>query len=79
MASLDGPLRDKVALIVHPSPKAVGTFGETGLLTVEEGAIERFVPLGTSESDLILEEFARKASARPDRATSDEDEEEDDV
>jgi hypothetical protein len=79
LASLEGPLRDKVVLMIHPSPKTVGTFGETTLLTVDEGAIARFVPLGTSESDLILEEFGRRASARAGRATSDEDEEEEDI
>jgi hypothetical protein len=70
---LDGILADRVALFVHPTPKTVGTYGETSLMTVEEGVIGRFVPLGTSESDLILEEFARKAAAYRARATLDED------
>ncbi len=78
-AALDGALRDKVALFIHQSPKTVGAYGETSLLTVDEGAIERFVSLGTSESDLILEEFARKAAAARARATYDEDDEDEEV
>ncbi len=76
LASLDGLLRDKVVLMIHPSPKTVGTFGEKTLLTVDEFAIERFVPLGTSESDLILEEFAKKAAAHAGRAPLQDEEEE---
>ena len=76
---LDGLLRDKVTLFVHQNPKTVGAFGETSLLTIEDGSIRRFLPLGTSESDLVLEEFARKASARSKQAYSADDEEEDDV
>jgi hypothetical protein len=76
LLSPDGPLRDKVALFLHPTPGKVGTFGETDLLTTEDGVIERFVPLGTSESDLILKELAAKAAKRAQRALADEEEEE---
>jgi len=79
LLSPDGPLRDKVALFVHLSPETVGTCGETSLLTIDDGEIQRFVPLRTSESDLILEEFAHKAIARKARATFDEDDEDDDI
>jgi hypothetical protein len=79
LASVDGPLRDRVVLIMHPTPQTVGAFGETSLLTVDHGAIERIVPLGTSESDIILEEFAQKASTRPGRVTFDQDDEEEEI
>jgi hypothetical protein len=79
LASVDGPLRDRVVLIIHPTPQTVGTFGETSLLTVDHGTIERLVPLGTSESDIILKEFAQKASTRPGRVTFDQDEEEEEI
>jgi hypothetical protein len=72
----DGPLRDKIAVFLHPTPGKVGTFAETDLLTTDDGVIERFVPLGTSESDLILHELAAKAAKRAQRALSDEEEEE---
>ena len=78
-ANLAGTLRDKVALFLHQTPKTVGAYGENSLLTVDEEAIGRFVPLGTSESDLILEEFARKAAAQRARATYEEDDEDQDV
>jgi hypothetical protein len=76
--SLDGLLRDKVALFVHPNPTTVGTFGETSLLTIEDGSIRRFLPLGTSEAALALEEFARKASA-PKQAYAADDEEDEEI
>jgi len=75
----DGPLRDKVALFLHLSPETVGTCGETSLLTVDDGAIARFVPLKTSESDRILEAFVEKAIAHKARAGFDEDDEDDEI
>jgi len=75
----DGPLRDKVALFMHLSPKTVGTCGETSLLTIDDGAIERFVPLKTSESDFILEAFAEKAIAHKARAAFDADDEDEEI
>jgi hypothetical protein len=74
-----GPLRNKVALFIHHSPETVGTCGETNLLTIDEGAIERFLPLKTRGSDLVLEEFAHKAIAHKERATFDDDDDDDDI
>jgi hypothetical protein len=63
LASLQVSLGDKVALVLHRSSKTMGAFAEVMLLTIEHGTIQRFMPLGSTEVDLTMEEFDRKASS----------------
>jgi hypothetical protein len=63
-ATLDGLHAGQVALIIHQTPSAVGSFGEQYLLTLEAGTFRAFLPLGTSESNTVLEHYSRKATTQ---------------
>ncbi len=75
--TLDALLADKVTLINYWGGVKIGSFGETHLLIFAEGALRRFLPLGTSETDDVLEQFSRMAAMQRKKGvldTSDEDE-----
>ena len=58
----------------------VGSFGETHVLTTEDGELRRFAVLGTEESDAVLKEFTLKATKTATKAgLAEDDEEEDDI
>jgi hypothetical protein len=76
VAKLDSLHADKVALIVHRTPSAVGSFGERHLLTLEAGTFRRFLPLGTSESAAALEHYSRKAATKRGKGPFDADDDE---
>jgi ABC-type multidrug transport system fused ATPase/permease subunit len=76
----EGDLKDKVTLIVHRDSDNVGMFGETRILVLNEGEMQRYVSLGTEEADATMKEFALKAAAKRSKRgliDTDEDEEED--
>ena len=75
-----GPLRDKVTLIVYAQPEKAGLFGETLVLTEDEGEFKRFAVLGTEEGEAALKEVALKLSAqrRKKRGIADPDDEDQD-
>jgi hypothetical protein len=75
----EAELRDKVALIVYQPQQTAGAFGETHVLTSNEGTFERFALLGTPEADAALKEIAARAAAlrRMKRGIIDADEEDD--
>jgi hypothetical protein len=76
----EGDLKDKVTLIVHRDSDNVGMFGETRILVLNEGEMQRYVPLGTEEAAATMKEFAAKAAAKRSKRgliDTDEDEEED--
>jgi hypothetical protein len=76
----DGDLKDKVTLIVHRDSDNVGLFGETRILVLNEGEMQRYVLVGTEEADATMKEFALKAAAKRSKRgliDTDEDEEED--
>lgn len=76
----DGDLKDKVTLIVHRDSDNIGMFGETRILVLNEGEMQRYLPLGTEEADATMKEFAAKAAAKRSKRgliDTDEDEEED--
>jgi hypothetical protein len=77
---LEGALKDKVTLIVYVQADKIGTFGETRLLTLMDGELQRFALLGTEEGDAALKEFQMKANEklRMKRGVEDDDEDEDD-
>ena len=78
----EGVLKDKVALVIHRDSDNVGLFGESRVLVLNEGEMQRYVLLGTEDADAVLKEFALKAAAkrRGKRGLldTDEDEEEED-
>jgi ABC-type multidrug transport system fused ATPase/permease subunit len=76
---LADPLKDKVTLIVYSNADKAGSFGERQVLTVEDGELKRFAPLGTEEGELVLKEFAANAAARRKMTVAEEDDEEDDM
>ena len=59
-AALESALKDKVVLVVHQDVANIGSCGERQLVTLKDGEFCQFLPLGTSESDAVLAEFARK-------------------
>jgi hypothetical protein len=61
---LEGALKDKVTLIVYVQADKIGTFGETRVLTLMDGELQRFALLGTDEGDAALKEFQMKADER---------------
>ena len=75
-------LKDKVTLIVYRDTDTVGLFGESRVLVLNEGEMQRYALLGTEDADAVLKEFALKAAAkrRSKRGLldTDEDEEEED-
>jgi hypothetical protein len=71
-------LKDKVALTVYNNPEMVGAFGETRVLTTDEGELLRLVSLGTEEGDAALKECAQKATKRAAKGYVVDDEEEED-
>ena len=77
---LEGALKDKVTLIVYVQADKIGTFGETRVLTLMDGELQRFALLGTEEGDAALKEFQLKADAkrRMKKGVEDDDEDEDD-
>lgn len=76
---LDDALKDKVTLIVYQHADKVGAFGETHVLTVAEGELQRFALLGTAEGEAALKEFALKAAKqRLKKGLIDDDDEDDD-
>jgi hypothetical protein len=77
---LEGPLRDKVTLILYQHAEDAGSFGEKYVVTTEQGELRRFALLGTQEGDAVLKEFALKAAAKrgASRDLPDDDEEEED-
>lgn len=74
----DGQLDDKAVLYLHRQSKSVGTYGEGMLLMIDDAAIQRFVPLGSEESKLLLDEFDSKVT-RSRQGYADVDEEDEDV
>jgi hypothetical protein len=78
-ASLHGSLGDRVALIVHRSSSTVGSFAEVMLLTIEHGSIQRFISLDSTECEVIMKEFDRKASLRATDRSFGDDEDDGDV
>ena len=73
-------LKYKVTMIFYQVTDKVGTFGETHVLTTEDGELRRFAVLGTEEGDAVLKEFALKAAKTATKAgLADDDEEEDDI
>jgi hypothetical protein len=78
-ALLADPLKDKVTLIVYSNADKTGSFGEKQVLTVEDGELKRFAPLGTEEGELVLKEFAANAATRRKTTVAEEDDEEDDM
>ena len=45
-------------------PTTSALFGESRILVVNEGELQRFALLGTEEADAVLKEFALKAAAK---------------
>jgi hypothetical protein len=81
LLALQGDLANKVTLIVYPRASKVGAFGEQHVLTLFDGAFQRFALLGTEEGDAALEEFSLNAARRRTRrgaAVVDDDDDEDD-
>jgi ABC-type multidrug transport system fused ATPase/permease subunit len=78
----EGIFKDKVILIVYRDTDTVGLFGESRVLVLNEGEMQRYALLGTEEADAVLKEFALKAAAkrrsRRGLLDTDEDEEEED-
>ena len=77
----EGVLKDKVALVIHRDSDNVGLFGESRVLVLNEGEMQRYVSLGTENALAALKEFALKAAAKRRRRgllDTDEDEEEED-
>ena len=78
-----GPLLEKAAfkqklsLIVYSNIEKVGSFGETKVLTAEEGELRRFALLGTEEGDAVLQEFSLRVAAKHVQAGLADDEEDD--
>ena len=75
-------LKDKVTMIFYQvnDRDRVGSFGETHVLTTEDGELRRFAVLGTEESDAVLKEFTLKATKTATKAgLAEDDEEEDDI
>ena len=60
----EGPLKDKVTLIVYRDTDTVGLFGESRTLVLNEGEMQRYALLGTEDADAVLKEFALKAAAK---------------
>jgi hypothetical protein len=78
-AELTGALKDTVTLIVNNNPANIGAVGEEDVLIMEDDELRSFLRLGTAESDAALQEFARKARKKREKALpEDEDEEEED-
>jgi hypothetical protein len=78
---LEGPLKDKVTLILYQHAEQAGSFGEKYVVTTERRELQRFALRGTQEGDDVLKEFALKAAAkqRASRDLPDDDEEDDDI
>jgi ABC-type multidrug transport system fused ATPase/permease subunit len=78
-ALLEGPLKEKVTLIVYDNVEEAGTFGEKRLLTILDGGLRRFAVFGSEEADAALQEFllknAEKSRIRAGGIDEDEDEE----
>jgi ABC-type multidrug transport system fused ATPase/permease subunit len=78
----EGIFKDKVILIVYRDTDTVGLFGESRVLVLNEGEMQRYAVLGNEDADAVLKEFALKAAAkrRSKRGLldTDEDEEEED-
>jgi hypothetical protein len=76
----EGPLRDKVTLILYKQAEEAGSFGERYVLTTEQSELRRFALLGTQEGDAVLKEFALKTATKrgASRDLPDDDEEDDD-
>ena len=78
----EGIFKDKVILIVYRDTDTIGLFGESRILVLNEGEMQRYALLGTEDADAVLKEFALKAAAkrRSKRGLldTDEDEEEED-
>jgi ABC-type multidrug transport system fused ATPase/permease subunit len=71
-------LKDRVTLIVYTNAEKVGAFGESRVLTAEEGELLQLALLGTAAGDAALKECTQKAAkraAKAGRAGEDEDEE----
>jgi hypothetical protein len=77
---VEGPLKDKVTLILYQHAEQGGSCGEKYVVTTEQRELQRFAVLGTQEGDEVLQEFALKAAAklRASRNLPDDDEEEED-
>ena len=74
--ALSEMLKDKVVLVTYRQPDKIGAFGEAQLLTVADGELRRFVPLGTPESEAAIKELETLPRRR--RALLADDEEEED-
>jgi uncharacterized integral membrane protein len=70
-------LRDKVTIIVADEAEKAGAFGETYVLTEDDGELWRFAMLGTEEADAVLKEFSLKAASKQARGDLADDEEDD--
>ena len=60
----EGIFKDKVVLIVYRDTDTVGLFGESRVLVLNEGEMQRYALLGTEDADAVLKEFALKAAAK---------------
>ena len=60
----EGIFKDKVTLIVYRDTDTVGLFGESRILVLNEGEMQRYALLGTEDADAVLKEFALKAAAK---------------
>ena len=71
--------KQKVTLIVYYDIEKVGSFGESMVLTAQDGELRRFARLGTEEGDAVLKEFSLKGVSKQVKAglADDDDEEED--
>ena len=73
-------LKERVTLIVYTSAEKVGAFGESQVLTAEEGELLQLALLGTAECDVALKECTQRAAKRAAKAGRvGEDEEEEDA
>ena len=75
---LDEQLPDLVTLIIHRSVRKIGSYGETHLLSLVDGKFRHFAPLGTTESDVALEEFSHKSAKLQKKRIIDAEEDDDD-
>jgi hypothetical protein len=60
----EGMFKDKVILIVYRDTDTIGLFGESRVLVLNEGEMQRYALLGTEDADAVLKEFALKAAAK---------------
>jgi hypothetical protein len=79
--ALEKALRDKVNLTIYKNTDKIGSLGEVKLLTVANGALLRFVDLGTNDSESAIKEILRLGAKQQKKVgyLGDDDEEEEDT